>query len=244
MGKITIDELSNELKEYMNGLGLTEEQVQALIDAGLVDINNNLGSLTTKVNNSQNYKLTNDNGYSKVITSGSVNDIKTAGWYVLGDQVSDCPLRDQGYQGWFHLEVIGSDSNWLKQTITVLEATGYGTRMWIRGMQNGTWAPWREFIDSSVVTKLNNSQLVKMTEDSGVCRGIPNNNANDITTTGVWMGQNVTNGPSGVTSAWIYLESFVHNELYQMQRVTDLHDCSKIWTRHKTSGNWSAWRRL
>ena len=32
MGKITIDELSNELKERINELGLTEEQVQQLID--------------------------------------------------------------------------------------------------------------------------------------------------------------------------------------------------------------------
>lgn len=32
MGKITIDELSNELKEYMNSLGLTEEQVNQLVE--------------------------------------------------------------------------------------------------------------------------------------------------------------------------------------------------------------------
>jgi DNA-binding Lrp family transcriptional regulator len=32
MGRITINELSSDLKEYLNGLGLTEAQVQELID--------------------------------------------------------------------------------------------------------------------------------------------------------------------------------------------------------------------
>ena len=32
MAKITIEELSDSLKEYLNGLGLTETQVQELID--------------------------------------------------------------------------------------------------------------------------------------------------------------------------------------------------------------------
>ena len=32
-GRITIDGLSNSLKEYINSLGLTEEQVQQLITA-------------------------------------------------------------------------------------------------------------------------------------------------------------------------------------------------------------------
>ena len=32
MAKITIEELSGSLKEYLNGLGLTEAQLQELID--------------------------------------------------------------------------------------------------------------------------------------------------------------------------------------------------------------------
>lgn len=32
MAKITIEELSGSLKEYLSGLGLTETQVQELID--------------------------------------------------------------------------------------------------------------------------------------------------------------------------------------------------------------------
>lgn len=94
---------------------------------------------------------------------------------------------------------------------------------------------------SSLQTKVNNGQNVKLTEDNGVCRGIPNNNANDIDTTGFWMNSNVANAP---TTGWIYLESKVHNSLYQNQVATDLHDSSKRWTRHKTGGAWSEWREL
>jgi hypothetical protein len=244
MGEIRKENLHESLIEYLNGLGLTEEQVQGLIDEGLVDVTTDVTNIKNDIKNVQQFKLTQDNGYSKVVATGSINDIVTPGFYVLSEGVTDTPFYNSGYRGWYHLEVIGSDSNWVKQTCTIFEATGYGTRMYIRGRQNGTWAPWREFIDSSVITVLNNSQLAKMTEDNGVCRGMPDNNANAINITGCWMGADVVNGPSGVTGQWIYLESFVHNDLYQMQRATDLHNSSIQWVRHKTGGNWSSWRRL
>lgn len=243
-GRINYSNLSDSLKEKFNNAGLTEEQVQGLIDEGLVDINTDITNMKNDMANVQKFKLTQDNGYSKVVATGSINDIVTPGFYVLSDGVTDGPFYNSGYRGWYHLEVIGSDSNWVKQTCTVLEATGYGTKMYIRGRQDGTWAPWREFIDSSVVTVLNNSQLAKMTEDNGVCRGIPDNNANSIPITGCWMGENVYAGPSGVTHGWVYIESFVHDAKYQMQRATDLHDSSKQWVRHKINDVWSDWRSL
>ena len=97
---------------------------------------------------------------------------------------------------------------------------------------------------SSLQTKVNNAQLVKMTEDHGVCRGMPNNDANDIAETGFWMGENTKNAPTDLTHSWLYIESLVHNDLYQVQKATDLHDSTKRWTRHKTGGNWSEWREL
>ena len=57
------------------------------------------------------------------------------------------------------------------------------------------------------------------------------------------MGDNVANAPS-VSASWVYIESKVHNANYQIQIATDLHDSSKRWTRHKTSGVWSEWREL
>lgn len=96
---------------------------------------------------------------------------------------------------------------------------------------------------SNLKTRVDNGQNVKLTEDNGVCRRIPNNNANDINTTGFFMGQNVANAPQ-VKNAWVYIESKVHNDLYQNQIATDLHNSEKRWTRHKTSGTWSDWREL
>ena len=96
---------------------------------------------------------------------------------------------------------------------------------------------------SSLQTKVNNGQATKMTEDNGACRGIPNNNANDITTAGFFMGYNVANTPQA-THGWVYIESLVHSDLFQVQKATDLHDSSKRWIRDKTNGEWSEWREL
>lgn len=96
---------------------------------------------------------------------------------------------------------------------------------------------------SNLKTRVDNGQNVKITEDNGACRGIPSNDANNIETTGFWMGSNVANAPS-VTHDWVYIESKVHNNLYQIQIATDLHNSEKRWTRHKTSGTWSEWRSL
>ena len=96
---------------------------------------------------------------------------------------------------------------------------------------------------NNLQTRVNNGQNVKMTEDNGACRGIPSNDANNIETTGFWMGSNVANAPS-VTHDWVYIESKVHNNLYQIQIATDLHNSEKRWTRHKSSGTWSDWRSL
>ncbi|MBP3930386.1 MAG: hypothetical protein J6D47_12595 [Peptostreptococcaceae bacterium] len=96
---------------------------------------------------------------------------------------------------------------------------------------------------SNLQTKVNNGQVIKMTQDNGACITIPNNNANDITTTGFFMGQNVINAPQSA-KGWVYIESLVHNGSHQVQKATDLHDSSKRWTRHQTSGSWSEWREL
>ena len=101
-----------------------------------------------------------------------------------------------------------------------------------------------EQVQGLIDNNLINVQLTKMTEDNGACRGIPGNDANQINITGMWMGANVINGPLGVSSEWVYIESFVHDNLYQMQRATDLHNSSVQWVRHKTKGNWSEWRSL
>lgn len=88
---------------------------------------------------------------------------------------------------------------------------------------------------------INNGQKIKVTSDNGVCMSIPNGNLNDISTTGYFMGDSPANSP---ISGWVYVESKVHNNLYQVQDLINLHDSSQRWTRHKTGGSWSTWRSL
>ena len=227
MGYINKDELSQELIEYLDGLGLNEEQVNGLIANNLVNV--------------QNFKLTQDNGSPKLINSGTFDDIKTTGIYTVTGNVGGAK-PNPGYNGYYYLEVIGADTHlgdnnkWITQRATIFEGVGYGIQVYTRICQDRTWTHWaRNTMDG---------QVIKMTEDSGACRGIPNNNANDITTTGYWMGENVANAPTDLTHSWVYIESLVHNHLHQIQNATDLHDSSKRWTRHKASGVWSEWRSL
>ena len=96
---------------------------------------------------------------------------------------------------------------------------------------------------SSLQTKVNNGQNSKMTADDGTCILMSNGDANNIMRTGVYMGVSIANAPL-VENSWLYIESKVHNDSYQNQIATDLHNSSKRWTRHKIQGTWSEWREL
>ena len=232
---------SEKIDNELSALELVASNIKMSDDSSVEDAINtnktNISSLQTKVNNGQNYKLTRDDGAPKAVDGGTFDDIKTTGIYTCTSNVGGAkPVPSYG--GYYHLEVINANNNedkWITQRATIFEGTGHGIQVYTRICQYGTWTHWgRNNVDG---------QATKMTEDHGVCRGIPNNNANDINITGFWMGQKVINAPS-VPNEWVYIESLVHNNLYQVQKATDLHDSSKRWTRHKIGGSWSEWREL
>ena len=65
----------------------------------------NISDLQTRVENGQNYKLTNDSGRSNLLPSStSLNTCITPGFYTIPDPL-DLP---EGESGWVELEVIGS----------------------------------------------------------------------------------------------------------------------------------------
>ena len=220
----TINNLNKSLKDL--GLGLTEKQVQGLIDNNLINV--------------QKFKLTNDNGYSKVVTTGSINDIVTPGFYYLSEDVTDGPFYNSGYRGWYHLEVMGSDSNWVKQTCTVFEAEGYNTKMYIRGREDGRWAPWREFIDSA---QLNNTQTHKLSDNSGFCQNLGSCNWNNVKTCGYYMGAGTTNAPEN-SADWFMVHVIAHNEIWCEQIATAFATTQKRYIRYQTNGSWTTWRSL
>ena len=238
MGEIRKENLHQSLIEYLDGLGLTEEQVQGLINSGLVDVNTDITNMKNDMVNMQKFKLTKDNGYNKSITSGSFNDIVTPGIYTISNEVTDGPFS--GYGGWYHLEVIADSNLWVKQTATIFETTGYGTKMYIRGMQNGTWAPWREFIDSA---QLNNVQTHKLSDNSGFCRNLGACNWNDVNTCGYYMGSNTTNAPEN-SADWFMVQVIAHNGIWCEQIATAFATTQKRYIRYQTNGSWTAWRSL
>ena len=85
MAKITIEELSDSLKEYLNGLGLTEAQVQELIDKFEDEKIGNVDNLQTEskliVNaineNKTNIQLLNEElGLNKDTLEANINAIR------------------------------------------------------------------------------------------------------------------------------------------------------------------------
>lgn len=243
----TINNLNKSLAQ-----NITPNEIGAATSSDLNTVKNNIGTVSNlktedktivgAINElSNHHKLTQDNGSPKLINSGTFDDIKTTGIYTVTGNVGGAK-PNPGYNGYYYLEVIGADTHlgdnnkWTTQRATIFEGVGYGIQVYTRICQDGTWTHWaRNTMDG---------QVIKMTEDNGTCRGIPGNDANQINITGMWMGANVINGPSGVSGEWVYIESFVHNSLYQFQRATDLHNSLVQWVRHKTGGNWSEWRSL
>ena len=205
-----------------------------IIDNAIQEIKNtsstnktSISSLQTKVNSGQLVKLTEDSGNAFNISGSNLNSYSTiVGRVLIGENIEHAPEHAIG--SWWTIENY-SNGIWGHQIGT----SWFTGAKYMRRCDNGTWTHWeRNIVDG---------QATKMTEDNGVCRGIPNNNANDIDITGFWMNSNVANAP---ITGWIYLESKVHNHLYQNQVATDLHDSSKRWTRLQTGGAWSEWRAL
>lgn len=62
------------------------------------------------------------------------------------------------------------------------------------------------------------------------------------TASGFYMGQNLTNSPSGTTvSDWWWVIHLVHNNLYQRQMAYSFLNNSEIYTRIMNNGTWNNW---
>ena len=117
------------------------------------------------LNDIQQHKLVNDEGYTHYINSGSCNDLITSGFYTITGDVTDGPSFGE-YIGYFYLEVIANGVNWVTQRATIFEATGYGARIWIRGMQNKSWSDWKELSDTEQINELMSTHSVSTSYQS------------------------------------------------------------------------------
>ena len=117
------------------------------------------------LNDIQQHKLVNDEGYTHYINSGSYNDLITSGFYTVTGAVTDGPTFGE-YKGYFYLEVIANGVNWVTQRATIFEATGYGARVWIRGMQDKSWSAWKELSGEGIINELMSAHSVSATYQS------------------------------------------------------------------------------
>lgn len=81
----------------------------------------------------------------------------------------------------------------------------------------------------------------------GVCKSAPTNNWNTAcgSVSGLYMGSNMSNSPSGdtVSNWWIVLH-MVHNDNYQRQVAFSFLNNNGIYTRLKNNGTWNSWTQV
>lgn len=156
-GRLTVDNLSEGLKKYLEGLGLTEEQVSVIIQEKIGDLSTLLttdksdivkavNEVKTKVDKGQNHKLTGDNGRSIFIDQGAdLNDYRDNGEYnICKLNIKNAPTEIIESE-WFFLKVYSHchTNDYCYQKITTMTRTNDKQLEFERICHGGTWQPWR-----------------------------------------------------------------------------------------------------
>lgn len=204
-------------------------------------IDTNLSNLTNKVNVGQNIKLTKDNGSLLDLSGEDLNYITTG--FGQGANMKNAP----SVNGRYTIESYMDGSNWGHQVATdwFSEQAQY-----IRHCIQGVWTSWERTnsktldLISALQTRVNNSQLVKLTEDSGVAFNISNSDLNSCSTiVGRFLiGENLEHGPEHAVGSWWTIENYSDG--------TWGHQIGTSWftgaryMRRCDNGTWQSWREL
>ena len=136
-----IDNAIQEVKGKIDSLELVASKV-AMADGTSVEDTvstnkSNISSLQTKVDNGQNYKLTDDNGISFNMSNQNINDIRGTGKIFHGENIINSPRQEVAT--WWTIEnYVGS--NYGHQIATAW----HSDERYIRRCNNNTWTSWRE----------------------------------------------------------------------------------------------------
>lgn len=100
------------------------------------------------------------------------------------------------------------------------------------------WGPWLTIINSSAPW-----QKRKLTEENGHCINVNNGNANNLTSTGFYVGENIANAPTTAPGAWWYIEvQAMSSDSWVVQIARDLFVQSGSYrTRIMYNGSWGPW---
>ena len=229
----TINNLNKSLKDL--GLGLTEEQVQGLINAGLVNV--------------QKFKLTTDEGQGFVISNQDANTCTGSGTIYFGENITNSPACAVGT--WWTIEnYTTADGKWGHQIATAW----HSNEVYIRRKSNGTFDGWRKLVEQAALDNvyehvgytqglINNVQKHKLSDDSGFCQNLSSCNWNNVKTCGYYMGSGTTNAPEN-SADWFMVHVIAHNQIWCEQIATAFTSTQKRYVRYQLNGSWTAWRSL
>lgn len=139
MTKISLDELSESLLSYLQSLGMTEDDIRAIIgDKSHLQTSDktDLVAAINEVNRGQKHKLTDNSGYA---INGAVdcNDIKKCGTF-MGSSMKNAPLDSAM---WFFIKVDAHNDIWCRQEAIPFTDISFGK--YERYLLNGEWTEWR-----------------------------------------------------------------------------------------------------
>lgn len=150
-GRLTIDNLSDNLKEYLNGLGLTEDQINTIIQNKTGDLSTlttddkstlvkAVNEVKTKVDSGQNHKMTKDNG--NVLRPSDGTDLNTL--TLTSEQYVAAPVNGPlGTTGAWYIEVKSMGSGYVYQRATRNSGGDNVLEKYERTLFNNTWTAWR-----------------------------------------------------------------------------------------------------
>lgn len=242
MAKITIEELSGSLKEYLNGLGLTEAQVQELIDKfedeKIGDISqlstSEKGSLVGAIN-----EIENDNKIFRNMPIPSdltdLNDLKTTGVYFTSNSqnLTNYPPMLAGNNGVVICFATYSGNNVIRCIQYFHHYNGetnghYSTYSRMFNSTDNTWSDWSIYGGTRVI---NYKDI----------------DANSLINTGnYYIASGLTNGPESYAGS-IYLEVISRSAIYVYQRCVvnvNTNEYLPKFERTCFNGTWTAWRYL
>ena len=136
-----IDNAIQEVKGEIDGLELVASKVAMANGTSVEDAvstnKSNISSLQTKVDNGQNYKLTDDNGIAFNISNQNINDIRGSGKIFHGENIINSPRQEVAT--WWTIEsYVGSDYG------HQIATAWHSDERYIRRCNNNTWTSWRE----------------------------------------------------------------------------------------------------
>jgi hypothetical protein len=87
-------------------------------------------------------------------------------------------------------------------------------------------------------------QAHKLTAPDSSCITINGSNLDDFRETGFYMGDQLANAPEGLPN-WFYIQVYRHNEIYVMQRASELTvTAGRSFERYRNGGGWGPWIKM